>query len=377
MEYDLISADSHIDISWMPGDLFVSNVPAKWKDVAPQIVETAQGKRWFSEGRDLTDLHGFMVANIDPPPRGTWKTVDRMLDSGFYEGPPHPTTPDLRVKDQDLDGVNAEVIYGILGIGWCVTDLELRSAIYGIYNSWAAGFHNAYPQRLFPLATLPNHDPEAAANELRRAAKLGLKGAELAAPSAVKPIWHKDWDPLWAAAQECATPLSFHETGYPVRQPTDEQMAREYASEHMAIRLTCMQMAGAEFISSLVFSGALQRYPGMNFVLGECGVGWIPYVLSRMDKEYDDQFRHLDLTLNPSEYWRRQGFTTYQHEPGVANFVRYVGEDNVMWGSDYPHPDGTWPISRQFIAEDLAGVDETVRRKLTCDNVAKLYRLPH
>ena len=75
------------------------------------------------------------------------------------------------------------------------------------------------------------------------------------------------------------------------------------------------QMVGGEFLSGIAFSGALERYPRMKFILGECGVGWLPYVLSRMDEEYEDQFRHLGLSMKPSEYWRRQGYTTFQHEP--------------------------------------------------------------
>ena len=100
--------------------------------------------------------------------------------------------------------------------------------------------------------------------------------------------------------------------------------------------LSVFQLTGAEYLASIIFSGALERYPGMHFVLGECGVGWLPYVLSRMDEEYDDQFRHLSLTMKPSEYWRRQGHTTFQHEPNVAALVHMVGEDNIMGGLTIP-----------------------------------------
>jgi predicted TIM-barrel fold metal-dependent hydrolase len=135
------------------------------------------------------------------------------------------------------------------------------------------------------------------------------------------------------------------------------------------------QLAGGEYLAAIIFSGALERYPRMKFVLGECGVGWLPYVLSRMDEEFDDQFRHLGLSMKPSEYWRRQGATTFQHEPNIAELVHLVGADNVMWGSDYPHPDGVWPDSRVVIDEDLGALAPDVRRKIVRDNAGKLYGL--
>lgn len=94
-----------------------------------------------------------------------------------------------------------------------------------------------------------------------------------------------------------------------------------------------------------------------------------------MDEEYEDQFRHLGLRMKASEYWHRQGYTTFQHKPNVAAFVEIMGEDNIMWGADYPHPDGVWPDSRQVIAQDLGSLDVRVRQKITCENAGKLYGL--
>jgi predicted TIM-barrel fold metal-dependent hydrolase len=158
-----------------------------------------------------------------------------------------------------------------------------------------------------------------------------------------------------------------------MRRPDNDEMAKEYAAQVRGTALTLFQIAGAEFLAGIVFSGALDRYPGMKFVLGECGASWIPYVLSRMDEEYEDQFQDLNFKLKPSELWRRQGYTTYQHETTIADMVHLVGEDNIIWGSDYPHPDGIWPDSLQVIEEDLGRVHADVRRKIICENAAKLY----
>ncbi|MEE9262350.1 MAG: amidohydrolase family protein, partial [Dehalococcoidia bacterium] len=218
MEYKLISGDSHIDMTWMPGDVFVENAPAKFRDVVPRVVETDSGPHWFAEGKDL-GVYGGLGFGFTRPDRGQSKHIDMMYDAGFYEGGPHPTTPDLRLKDMEIDGIDAEVIYGILGVGLRFEDKEMTRAVYEIYNTWAADFCNARPGRWVALACIPNHDPQVAAAELRRAAKLGLRGADFAVATAVKPVWHRDWDVLWQAASECNVSISFHTTGPNVREP--------------------------------------------------------------------------------------------------------------------------------------------------------------
>ena len=377
MEHRIISADGHIDLRHMPHDVFTSNAPAKWKDRVPHVIETKEGTHWFAEGIDLVSRpHGDGgMADATPVKHGLSKHMDRMLEMGYYEGGLHPSTPELRIRDQEIDGVDAEVIYGVLAMGRVLEDRELIRWVYETYNTWAADFCRTAPGRLVALACIPNDDPEIAAGELRRAAKLGLKAADFTAKTAVMPLWHRDWDPLWAAADECNIPISFHGISPEwVRKPSDEQMAKEYRSRYIATLLTMFQIAGAEFLASICFSGALERYPGLKFVMAESGVGWIPYILNRMDEEYEDRFSDLNLSLKPSEYWRRQGYTTFQHEVNLLDdVVRLVGEDNIMWGSDYPHEDGVWPDSQKWIKQDLGHLDEKVQRKITCENAGKLY----
>jgi predicted TIM-barrel fold metal-dependent hydrolase len=112
-----------------------------------------------------------------------------MYEAGFFDGGLHPTDPELRVRDLEQDGVDAEVVYGILAAGSLITDHDLRNFVYETYNTWAADFRRASPDRLAPLACIPNTDPQVAATELRRSAGLGLRGGELAVSTAVLPIW--------------------------------------------------------------------------------------------------------------------------------------------------------------------------------------------
>jgi predicted TIM-barrel fold metal-dependent hydrolase len=111
----------------------------------------------------------------------------------------------------------------------------------------------------------------------------------------------------------------------------------------------------------------------MRLVLGESGIGWIPYVLWRMDAEWEDQFKDLSLTMPPSEYWKRQCWATYQTDPIGVKLLDELGVDKVMWGSDFPHPDGVWPDSKEYIQRELGHLPAGVRRQIVCENAARLY----
>ena len=146
--------------------------------------------------------------------------------------PPRPTSA---LKIRTLDGVQAEVIYGILGLGggfpvggndYGITDADRTVLMYDIYNEWLAGFCSSNPDRFAGLACLTSHDPKVAADQLRKAAEMGLRGAELNVSQAVKPIYHEAWDPLWAVAEECQIPVSFHTLGIPYRKPDPEDRKR-------------------------------------------------------------------------------------------------------------------------------------------------------
>ena len=274
VEHKVISGDGHIDLRHVPHDVFISHAPAKWKDEVPQVIETKEGKRWFAEGKDVvasSPRGQGGPANMTLPERGISKHIDRMYEVGYFEGGPHPSNPEQRIRDQEIDGVDAEVIYGILRMAQYVEDRELLRWIYETYNTWVADFRKTNPDRFAVLACIPNEDPEMAAREVHRAAKLGVNGAEFSAPFAVKPIWHRDWDPLWAASDECGIPISFHTVGIEVRRASDEQMARDYKDQYGGTRTTNVQLDAAEYLASLIFSGALERYPGMKVCAG--GVG--------------------------------------------------------------------------------------------------------
>jgi predicted TIM-barrel fold metal-dependent hydrolase len=384
MDYKCISADSHIDIVWLPDDLFVSEAQAHLKDKMPRAVETDEGKIWVADGARL----GWAAAaaldgEYRPYEPGLSRRLDKMEEMAFFsdaaQGRFHPSDAGLRIKDQEADGVEAEVIYGILGVASGFSDAaggvsepDVLAAVYDIYNAWAAEFSKKNPQRLAGLACLSSHDPRVAARQLRSAAELGLRGAEINVSPTATPIYQKEWDVLWQAAAECNLPVSFHTTGLPFRNP-EASSKEEYRWVTLGIMYTLFQASGMEFLSSILLSGACDRYPNFKFVLGECGVGWVPYILNRIDEEYEDRLFHLKLSMKPSEFWSRQGYTTFQNEYLSSEVIEAVGEGNILWGSDYPHVDGIWPDSQEVIKNSLGHLDPGIQRRLTCENAGSLY----
>ena len=371
MPYNIISGDSHIDLRFMPDDVFVSNARPDLKDKMPRVIETPSGNRWDADGTDLGVVGQEVDTNTFSTEMGTrW---DAMVAGGFLDRSEegyHPTNPELRIKDQMKDGVDAEVMYGLLRVSSLLCDNQQIDEIFRIYNDWLAEFCDTHSDRFAGLACIPNHSPEAASKELYRAAKLGLKGADFGVAGAVKPIYYRDWDVLWEASHETRLPISFHTTGL-MPMPPNPSEGNRYDDVFHNIRTTLFQLSGAEFLTSAIFSGACERFSNFKFVLGECGVSWLPYVIDRMDHEGEGQ---KGLTMKPSEYWYRQGYSTFQKENIAGELIHLVGEGNVIWGSDYPHQDGVWPDSLEVIEDNLRGLkNPQAKRKVICENAAKLY----
>jgi predicted TIM-barrel fold metal-dependent hydrolase len=379
--YNPISGDNHIDLTYLPTDLWSSQAPGKWKLLVPRVEELEDGLHWFVEAQDQGMWNGVGPAFRKYEP-GIYKRLDEMKACGFEwnhqrGARPRPTTPELRLADLDRDGVDAEIIYGCLMINDLIANPEIRTWCDKVYNDWAVDFaKRSDPNRTFPLAIIPNTDPKAAAAELRRCAAMGLRGGDLAFKRMNPPLWHHDWYALWEAAQECRFPIAFHSTGFKgLRGPDNPEMEKEYTLEWRLVRSTLFQLDGMEVLVSLISGGACEKYPGFKFILGECGVTWLPYVFDRFDTEYEDRCRALGFKLKPSEYFHRQGYTTYQQDQYLEPIIPIVGEDNIIWGADYPHPDCVWPDSRAHIEKNLGGLPERVRRKITRDNVMDLYGL--
>ncbi len=262
MQYSLISGDNHIDLTYCPPDLWSSQAPAKWKLIVPRVEQLDDGCHWFVEGQDKGMWNG-IGPGFSKYQKGMFAHIDVMKEYGFAcdytpGAQPRPTTPELRLADLDRDGLDAEIIYGCLMINDLIADGEHRAWANKIYNDWAADFaKRSDPNRIFPLAVIPNNDPLVAAAEVRRCAKMGLKGGDLAFKRMSLPLYHHAWYPLWEAAAECHFPISFHSTGFKgLRAPDSPQMEQEYLLEWRLVRSALFQLDGMEVLVSLLASGA-------------------------------------------------------------------------------------------------------------------------
>ena len=365
-----ISADSHLDLRALTENIFVEAAPSVLKTRVPFLTEGADGRRWTYPGR---------TAAQPPQNRAAaeGKNYDRMRATDFYKdaaaGRPHPSDVELRLRDQDLDGLVAEVIYGPLGLdNGLREDPEALSFCYRLYQDWAAEFAGKAPDRLFPLVPVSGV-PEAAVEEAQRAAELGIRGIELKPRVAVKPFWHPIWESLWDAVEDTSLVMHFH-SDIMLIQPKGTPEDREaHRMVNQALIGSIGKMANAEYLGSIILSGVLERHPGIILVMGESDISWLPHYVDRMDYMVNEREYHTGLQLSPSEYWRRQCRATFQNEKLAAIAIEQLGVDNVMWASDYPHPDGTWPASQQVIEERLGRLSPSDRHKVVFGNAAELY----
>ena len=375
MALKVMSADSHMDLIYLPPDTFVSRMPGKWGDRVPHVVERDGRKLWVS-GDDVLGPYGVYGPGVTGGKRG------RILErEGFASGQTRPSDPMLRRQDQERDGVEAEILYGIIGISTGlfgrrgIADPELLTAVYHAYNRYIAEFNGTLPGRFFGLGCLPNHEADVAAAEIRHCADLGLPGVVFLPWTAAMPVWHPMWEPMWSAAEECGLAFSFHVfEGGATTVGHEVKGARSPASVGAWVVVGPMQMD--EIVTSVILSGVCERHPRLRLVLGESGIGWLPYILERLDDTYEERLADdLRLPLPPSAYFKRQIYATFQKDFHGVRAMARIAPDNVMWGSDYPHRDGTWPFSRKAIEEQFRGVDEAIKRKMLWENVRRLYRI--
>ena len=246
-----------------------------------------------------------------------------------------------------------------------------------MWNEWAWETFGPYVDRLSPAAALATGDLEGSIKEVQRVAKQGFRFLTLPC----KPIWgghdveHPNYnlptfDPLWAAIQDADLGITFH-----VSTGRDPRAARgnggaviNYVSHSLAPTI--------EPVANLCASGVLERFPRLRFATIEAGIGWIPWMLGAMDEAYLKHHFWVRPKLEklPSEYFRQHGFASFQEDrPGLDLAERHDIVDNIMWGNDYPHHEGTWPHSAQAIERTMGGLSDGARAKVLGLNAARFF----
>jgi len=378
MRYRRISADCHIDFPWLPADLFTANASAAMKDRMPYVTEGPDGPYWTTKKGAGLGLVGGLGSSGQKYVPGQNQRVDVMASTGLFadgrKGIRRPADPELRIADMERDGVDAEVMFGILGAATRLADHEAAPEMFRIYNDWLVDFCGHHPDRQVGLACLPYGDIDAAVTEAYRVAKRGLRGLELSCSWEMEPMWHPMWEPLWRAVNEVNLPLHFHTFPSLPQSVRDKQTGLTRRAAFFT-SVAGFQMNLVNILAAVIGAGVLERYPNIRISFGESGIGWIPYALDRMDFEWEDRFRDLGLKMRPSEYWRRQCKATFQFDPIGTKLIDDLGVETLMWGSDYPHPDGVWPQSSKYIAEQFGHLPPDVVSKITCENAGKFYGL--
>jgi predicted TIM-barrel fold metal-dependent hydrolase len=364
----IISADSHVN---PPKDLWTRSAPAALRERAPRVESTPQGDFWIVDSQISGAIGLDAAAGRKPEEFKAYGLTYKDMRPGSYD-------PKARLADMDLDGVDAEVLYFGGPVTQYSKDAELRRFVVRTYNDWMVELSQAAPRRLVGLAHVPLLDLDEAMAELRRVAGLGLRGFHVDPfpdERGGKALWDPAYEPFWSLVEETGLPMSFHIVG-----PRNANVQATFMNPTPGVKETFIAIAPisiCEVVSTLVFTGILERHPHLNFVLVECGIGWIPYFVERMDQTFNKHrfWTKSVITEKPSTYWYRQGHATFiQDLAGIAARHR-AGLRNIMWSTDYPHSDSTWPKSREVLAEHFQNVPDEERDLIAGGNAAALYRL--
>jgi len=381
----IVDADTHFT---EPHDLFSKRAPAPFRDRVPHV-ERIDGKPvWVVEGGTLGGAWGASVVNRAGS-RLPFK--DTFLDWELDEVHEAVYDPKARLEFMDKIGVHAHVTFSnSMGVGGqslvrAVSDPDLRILCVEIYNDAMAEMQAETNVRMIPMPVLPAWDVAASVREAKRIAGLDLRGVAMTSdPQDVgaPDLADRAWDPLWEVCADLGLPIHFHigasQTAHSFFGnycwPSQNEEAKP------AIGGSLLILGNARILINAVMAGIFDRHPKLKMVSVESGIGWIPFILESMDHEIwsSAPAQAAKLSKMPSEYFKSNFFATFwfEHNQGdLPSLIAKVGEDNVMFETDYPHPTCLYPNPLEAMAEKMAPFTPEVRAKLMGENAAKLYRL--
>ena len=382
--YRVISSDSHI---FEPADLWTSRIEPEFRDRAPKVVQMEDGDWWYCDGRRAVG----MVFGVNAGTR--FEDTDQVSLAGRFEDViPGGYIPEEHIKDMDIDGVDAEVLFpsNAFKLYNAVQDGELLAACFRVYNDWIAEFCGSFPDRLKGVGMLDVEDIQVAVTELERCAKLGLAGAMIPVfpqlyPHEGRRYYSPEYEVLWATAQDLEMPLILHIL-------TNRRSFDEAIHDPHSGAISAGGDASPSFsanhdhwvrmsLGDIIFGGVLERYPKLQVGAAEFELSWVPYFLDRIDYTYTQRGVEFQVgerfknDMLPSDFFHRQVFVSFQ-EDGLGIRLRdIIGVDNLQWASDYPHPESTFPRSREILEEILSDCTEEEKAKIAGGNTARVYQI--
>jgi predicted TIM-barrel fold metal-dependent hydrolase len=377
----VIDADTHII---EPADLWTSRVPKKWGNLVPHVRFNADtnADTWYIGDKALFEcgtsaMAGYHEYAPKHPPR-------------LADVDPHNSDPATRVRRMDEYGIHAQVLYPNVGIfaasEYLGVDADPSFALDCVraYNDFLVDWTSVAPDRYIPVMTLPFWDLEATRVEMERCRNLGHRGIVMSSQPenfGLPVIDAPHWDPIWAQAQDLELPLNFHIGSGKVPKYGWEGNGLH---ANYAFMSTMLFMGNARAVTAMIIGGVCHRFPGLNIVSVESGVGWIPYLLEALDWQWVNSGVHLEhpeMKLLPSEYFKRQIYGCFWFEgPSGLAAIDILGTTNFLFETDFPHPTSMSPgpasiarEPRRYVAETFGHLPEADLRALLHDNAARLY----
>lgn len=365
----LVSVDDHLV---EPPTMFEAHIPAKYKHLAPKLINDEKGSDvWTFNGSVIPNVGLNAVAGRPREEYGTEPTAFDEMRPGCYDI--HD-----RIKDMNAGGVLGSMCFpsfpGFAGrLFAAADDKDLALAVVRAYNDWHIDeWCGTYPGRFIPMALPVIWDPQLAADEVRRVAAKGCHSITFTEnPAALGyPSFHDaHWDPLWKACCDNDVVVSIHlgSSGKLVVTANDAPMD---------VMITLQPMNICTAAADLLWSRIPKHFPDVRFALSEGGTGWIPYFLDRLDRTYD--MHHLWTGQNfgdllPSDVFRRHFLTCFISDPVGIRLRDMIGIDNIAWECDYPHSDSSWPHAPEELAVVAKDVPDAELNKISFENACRWY----
>lgn len=376
----IISADGH---NMEPPHMWKTFLDKKYQDKAPKLVKDSKGGDAWEFQRGTAPMPIGLVTN-----QGEW---GRRYEENDWEGSTYDSIRQgafdgkKRLKEQDIDGVNAEVIYPsqrTMGVFMAQEDDSFHLAGLEAYNHWLREeFCAPDPKRLIGLAQMPAVGAQEAVKALRNAKKAGFRGVIISGWPSGNDMISKADDPFWAAAEEEDLPVHIH-LGLP-QSGKRKKGAASSGSLGVDDGVSALVKMGGDvgsasaWMSRMIYTEMFDRFPKLKMVAAETGAGWVPHFLEHMDDHWwrNRVWTKSGLKFLPSEYFRRNWSITFIREPFAVANRHAIGVENMLWSNDYPHHRHDWPYSRRVIEESMLGVPTQERHAMICGNAAKLYKI--